>query len=72
MSESKEQKEKKKTYERIQLKFFNSFNVLLPYIREAARAAREPNGNAADTVSFASSFLQVQEEISQRLVQFIH
>lgn len=55
-----------------ELKFFNSCNVLLPYIREAARAAREPNGNAADPVSFASSFLQVQEEISQRLVQFIH
>lgn len=45
------------------LKFFGSCNILLPYITEAIRAAREPDGNAANLGSLTSSFLQVQEEI---------
>ena len=54
------------------LKFFSSCNVLLPYTTEAVRAAREPDGNVANLGSLASSFLQVREEIGQRLMQSIH
>lgn len=53
------------------LKFFSSCSALLPYITEAVRAAREPDGNDANAVSLVSSFLQVQEEVGQRLMQSI-
>lgn len=61
----------KSTREQVLL-FFSSCNVLLPSITAAVKAAREPDGNVNNPGSLASSFLQVQEEIGQRLMQSIH
>lgn len=62
----------KSTREQEVLLFFSSCNVLLPSITAAVKAAREPDGNVNNPGSLASSFLQVQEEIGQRLMQSIH
>lgn len=54
------------------LRFYNSCNILLLYITEAVGAAGEPDGHVANSGCLASSFLQVQEEIDQRLMHSIH
>lgn len=54
------------------LKLFSSCNIRLPYITEAVRAAREPDRKVANSGFLASSFLQVQKEIDQRLMQSVH
>lgn len=79
-SKSKDKKRKRKSkppqketmMEQEVLKFFSSCKILLPYVTEVVRAAREPDGNVANPGFLASSFLQVQKEIEQRLMQSVH
>lgn len=62
----------KSTREQKVLLFLSSCNVLQPWITAAVGAAREPDGNIDNLGFLASSVLQVQEEIGQRLMQSIH